>query len=409
MLKPIISVVSICLFLTNSSLFAETIRNIDYVGDGNTQHKLDIYIPSGAGPFPAVIHYPGMGFSNGNSKSDGGLSNSYNSAGFIVVAPNLSGNGAATYPTQLNELKATVRFLRANASVYKLDPDFIGVIGFSSGAWNSVILATTGDVDEYTVGNVTMKLEGTLGGNLEYSSRVQAAWAAAAPTQFLSMDSCGGSMIKHDDAGSPESGMIGGPIQQNKEKATLANPITFVSKDDPPIHLAHGTADNLVPFCQSKLLYDALLASENQKEMTLAPNQGGGHSPDFNGSLDFFKKALAANKEGCLDLQSPKFDPLATYCNNGDCCEETATVKISSSVDDVLSIGYSRVNKSAETISISSRGRHTTQIFNASGARIMSQSGQGKKEYNLRGVKSGVYIVKIFTDKTSITRNIVRF
>ncbi len=400
---------SFCLFLSSSYLFAETIKNIDYIGDGNTQHLLDIFIPDGRGPFPAVIHYPGMAFSNGNSKSDGGLSSSYNSAGFIIVAPNLSGNGVVTYPTQLHELKATVRFLRANAAKYKLDPNFIGVIGFSSGAWNTVILATTGDISEYTVGNITMDLEGTLGGNLEFSSRVQAAWAAAAPTQFLSMDSCGGSIIRHNDAGSPESGMIGGPIQQHKEKATLANPITFVSRDDPPIHLVHGTSDNLVPFCQSVLLYNALTASGNQKEMGFTSRQGGGHTPDFNGSLEFFKKALAANKEGCLDPQSPKFDPLATYCSTGDCCKETKIAKATSPVSNFLHIEYSRRNNNTETISILSQGRHTLKIFNAFGALVFSQTGQGNAKYSLKTINSGFYIVRVTLNGAIATKNIVRF
>lgn len=410
MLKSYSSFFSIILIFTSNFLFAETIKNIDYIGDGNTQHKLDIYIPDGTGPFPAVIHYPGMAFSNGNSKSDGGLSSSYNSAGFIVVAPNVSGNGAAVYPTQLQELKATVRFLRAHSAQYKLDPNFIGVIGFSSGAWNTVILATTGDVDEHTAGSTTMNLEGTLGGNLEFSSRVQAAWAAAAPTQFLSMDSCGGSMIKHDDAGSPESGMIGGPIQQNKEKATLANPLTYVSKDDPPIHLAHGTADNLVPICQSKLLYDALIASRNKKDITFTPKQGGGHEANFNGSLDFFKKALSSNKEGCLDPNSPKFDSMATYCSSGDCCDPSSVAKTMGPTKNMLSIGYSqRINKTAETVSILSSGKHTLQIFNAFGAKVMNKSGLGKTNYNLGGIKSGVYIVKVSVNGLIITKNIVRF
>lgn len=408
MFKHFISFLFI-VFTINTFTFAETIKNIDYVGDGNTQHKLDIYIPNGTGPFPAVIHYPGLAFTNGNSKSDGGLSNSYNNAGFIVVAPNVSGGGAAVYPTQLHELKAAVRFLRAHAEEYKLNPNFIGVIGFSSGAWNSVILATTGDVNEQTVGSTTMELEGTLGGNLEFSSRVQAAWAAAAPTQFLSLDSCGGSIIKHNDATSPESGMIGGAIQQNKEKTTLANPIIYVSKDDPPIHLAHGTADNVVPFCQSQFLYDALMASGNTKDITFTPKQGGGHAADFDGSLAFFQKAFESNKEGCLDPTNPNFDSFATYCSANDCCIPSSALPFKLS-KGVLSVNkYLTFNKVTKTISILTSGNHTLNVFNALGTKIISKSGHGKTEYNLAKLKSGLYIVKLSTNELSLTKNIVNF
>ncbi|MBN1128800.1 MAG: alpha/beta hydrolase [Chitinispirillaceae bacterium] len=330
MLNPFLVVVSVILFPA-TILFAQVTRNIDYVGDGKIAHTLNIYAPSGAGPFPVVIHYPGLAFSWSDAKTDGGLASSYNAAGFVVVGPNVSGGGTgqnqATYPTQIQELKATVRFLRANAARYKLDPKFIGVIGFSSGAWNTVMLATTGDVDEYTVGSTTMKLQGDLGGNPGFSSRVQAAWAAAAPTDFLVMDSCGSDM-NHGGASSPEGSLIGGALAQNRDKCALANPITYISKDDPPIHLVHGTSDRIVPTCQSVIMYAALQKSGNQHEMTYTPASGG-HAPNFTGSLDFFKKALAANKEGCLDPESPKFDPLATYCSTGDCCAQVATIPAS--------------------------------------------------------------------------------
>ncbi len=409
MLKPFIPLVSIFLFLTNI-LFADVTKNIDYVGDGKLEHTLNIYSPGGTGPFPVVMQYPGLAYSWGDSKGDGGLAGSYNAAGFVVVGPNVSGGGSgahcAVYPTQIQELKATVRFLRANAAKYKLDPKFIGVIGFSSGAWNSVILATTGDVKEYTAGSATMNLEGTLGGNLEFSSRVQAAWAAAAPTQFLSMDSCG-SDLNHGGASSPEGGLIGGALAQNKDKCQLANPITYVSLDDPPIHLVHGTSDRIVPTCQSVLLYNAFQKSGNKHEMTYTPASGG-HAQNYTGSLDFFKKALAANKEGCLDPKSQKFDSLATYCGTATCCTPVAT--ISAPVEGMLSIGYSqRINKGAETISILSPGRHTIQIFDASGAKVMSESGLGKTKYRLGGVKRGIFFVKVSVKGITTIEKIAKF
>ncbi len=403
MLKLFILVVSIFLFLTGIS-FAETIKNIDYVGDGKLEHTLNIYSPGGTGPFPVVIQYPGLAYSWSDAKGDGGLAGSYNAAGFIVVGPNLSGggNGAhmATYPTQIQELKATVRFLRANAVKYKIDPKFIGVIGFSSGAWNTVMLATTGDVGEYKVGSATMNLEGTLGGNPEFSSRVQAAWAAAAPTQFLSMDSCG-SDINHGAANSPEGGLIGGALAQNKDKCQLANPITFVSKDDPPIHLVHGTSDRIVPTCQSVLLFAALEMSGNKHEMTYTP-AGGGHAANFSGSLDFFKKALAANKEGCLDPKSPKFDSLATYCGTGNCCNPATGAA-----------GPAFIHKKNSAPDFSLRGTmlgvlemkpFTLSVFDLSGRLLMSgrfSSSEAARAIDLRPAGSGLRFCAIKVDNGS--------
>jgi acetyl esterase/lipase len=406
MLKSFILKAAIYLLFINYISFAETIKNIDYIGDGKVAHTLNVYMPSGAGPFPAVIHYPGLAFSWSDAKTDGGLANSYNAAGFVVVGGNVSGGGTGTnqarYPAQIQELKATVRFLRANATKYKIDPKFIGIIGFSSGAWNTVILATTGDIDEYKVGSTTMKLQGELGGNLEFSSRVQAAWAAAAPTDFLAMDSCG-SDLNHSGASSPEGSIIGGALKDNKDKCALANPITFVSKDDPPIHLVHGTSDRIVPTCQSVLLYAALGKSGNKKENSYTPASGG-HAANFTGSLEFFKKALAANKEGCLDPTNPKFDSLATYCSTGNCCAQVSTISVPAKIRCLQKTG-----KDAEKISVVSSGRHTLQVFNASGIKVMSKSGLGKTTYSLEGIKHGVYFVNVSINGITSAEKIVRF
>ena len=220
------------------------------------------------------------------------------------------------------------------------------------------------------------------------------------------MDSCG-SDINHGAANSPEGGLIGGAIAQNKDKCTLANPITFVSLDDPPIHLVHGIADRTVPTCESVLLYNALTASGNKHEMTYTPASGG-HAQNYTGSLDFFKKALAANKEGCLDPKSPKFDSLATYCGTITCCSPVSTVRAPG--EGMLSIECPlRISKGAEIISISSQGRHTIQIFDASGAKVMSESGLGKTKYKLGEVKRGVYFAKVFVEGITTIEKMVRF
>jgi acetyl esterase/lipase len=404
MLKPLISAGSIILFFAGVSL-AETIKNIDYIGDGKTEHTLTMYSPSsGSGPFPVVIQYPGLAFTWGDSKGDGGLASSFNAAGFIVVGPDVSGGGSgahcATYPTQIQELKATVRFLRANAAKYKIDTKFIGVIGFSSGAWNTVMLATTGDVKKFAAGSTTMDIEGSLGGNLDFSSRVQAAWAAAAPTDFLKMDSCG-SDINHGAANSPEGSLIGGALAQNKDKCQLANPITYVTLDDPPIHLVHGTSDRTVPTCQSVLLYNALKASGNKHEMTYTPASGG-HAQNYTGALDFFKKALAANKEGCLDPKNPKFDSLATYY--------MPVATLGAPAHGMRPIErLQRANNDAAMTGILSPGRHSLRIFDASGAEVMSEYGFGKTKCRVGEIKHGIYFVKVTLEGKTRIEKMARF
>jgi dipeptidyl aminopeptidase/acylaminoacyl peptidase len=115
------------------------------------------------------------------------------------------------------------------------------------------------------------------------------------PTDFLKM---GG---KHDDPKSPESLLIGGAIQENKEKTAKANPITYVSKDAAPFLIFHGDKDTLVPIGQSELLTEAL--KKAGVEVTLHPVRGAGHGGAAFGSAEtrklieaFFAKHLKGKK-----------------------------------------------------------------------------------------------------------------
>ena len=134
------------------------------------------------------------------------------------------------------------------------------------------------------------ELEGK-GGNLDQSSRVQCVVDWFGPTDFTRM---GGS---HDDANAPEARLIGGPVQENKEKAAKANPITYVSKDSAPFLIMHGEADKVVPINQSEILGEALRKAG--VESTLVRVAGNGHGgPGFLNTEnrkrieDFFAKHL---------------------------------------------------------------------------------------------------------------------
>ena len=127
------------------------------------------------------------------------------------------------------------------------------------------MLGTSGGVPE---------LEGT-GNDLKESSSVQAVVDWFGPTDFLQMDKAGSDM-NHDAARSPESHLVGGPIQENKEAAAKANPITYISKGAlPPFLIMHGERDRTVPFNQSELLRDALQAAH--ADVTFLPVKGAGH------------------------------------------------------------------------------------------------------------------------------------
>jgi len=245
--------------------------DVDYVGDGLVGHKLDIYVPlKGDGPFPVVVYIYGSAFFGNNRK--GTVNKEFKpvllDAGFAVVAINHRGSREAKFPAQIQDAKAAIRYIRANATKYDLDPDRIGATGCSSGGHLVTMLGTAGGVKTFTAGNITMDMEGALGNHMETSSRVRAVCDWFGPTDFLIMNACGSEM-DHDAPDSPESSLVGGPIQENPDKCALANPITYVDADDSPFLIFHGDADPLVPFCQSDSLYKALKAAGVPSEYTL--------------------------------------------------------------------------------------------------------------------------------------------
>jgi acetyl esterase/lipase len=196
-------------------------------------------------------------------------------------------SGDALFPAQIEDCKAAIRWLRAHAKEYGLNPARFGVWGSSAGGHLVVLLGTSGGVKEFDVG-----------ANLDQSSRVQAVCDYYGPTDLLQMDAHAlpSARLKHDPANSPESRLIGGAIQENKEKAARVNPITYVTPDDPPFLIVHGDADPTVPIHQSQLLFEAL--KKAGVSVHFHTIKGAGHGQGFGGrELDemvtgFFDRCL---------------------------------------------------------------------------------------------------------------------
>jgi acetyl esterase/lipase len=217
-------------------------------------HKLDLYLPAGAtGPVPAVIWTGGSAWmADTGKRTAGGLAAQLNPAGYAVAGVSIRSSSQVLFPGQLHDIKAAIRWLRANAPRYDLDPNHIGIMGDSSGGWTAAMAAVTGDAPE---------MEGSVG-TTGVSSQVQAAVAFYPPTDFLTMDAwalqrCEPSRC-HDSEGSPESRLVGCAIQTCPDEVQAANPVRYISAADPPIMILHGDSDPLVPHNQGELLYMAL-------------------------------------------------------------------------------------------------------------------------------------------------------
>jgi acetyl esterase/lipase len=238
-------------------------RDLEYTPGGHARNKLDLYLPAKADhPLPIIVWIHGGAWLAGSK--EGCPAVPLVTKGYAVASINYRLSQHAVFPAQIEDCKAAIRWLRANAKQYNLDAQHIGVWGASAGGHLVALLGTSGDVKE---------LEGN-GGNLDQSSRVQCVVDWFGPTDFTKM---GGS---HDDANSPEAKLIGGPVQEKKDVAARANPITYITKDDPPFLIMHGEDDKVVPIGQSELLDEALRKAGVESTFIRIPENGHG-GPGF--------------------------------------------------------------------------------------------------------------------------------
>jgi acetyl esterase/lipase len=254
--------------------------------------KLDLYLPAGSGPFPLVIMIHGGGFMMGDKADGAGLTGADQllAAGYAVASINYRLSGEAKYPAQIQDAKAAVRFLRANAGQYKLNPDKFGAWGASAGGNLAALLGTTCGVAE---------LEGADLGNADQSSCVQAVVDWFGPIDFLKMDEqfAGTSCPQnHNDASSPESQLLGAAIQTVPDQAATTNPMNYIDAQDAPFLIQHGSADCNIPPVQGKNLAEALTQASGADNATYILLEGAGH-----GGAQFSTEANLQVAMGFLD------------------------------------------------------------------------------------------------------------
>jgi acetyl esterase/lipase len=271
-------------------------RDIVYSKVGDRELLLDLCLPAKrSAPVPVIVWIHGGGW-RGGSKNAGSRARGMLERGYAVVDVGYRLSGEAIFPAQVEDCKAAVRWVRANAAKYGFDSDRIGAWGSSAGGHLVAFLGTAGDVEEFETKT-----------NSQYSSRVQAVCDWFGPTDFLQMDrhSPEYSRLMHNAPTSPESLLVGGPIQDEpyKSLAKKANPITYVTKDDPPFLIMQGDRDTSVPIHQSDLLLLALKKAGVHASLYVVKGaghglRGGKESPEelFKMVADFFDKQLKTPK-----------------------------------------------------------------------------------------------------------------
>lgn len=250
-------------------------RNVEY--GPHERNRLDLYVPRADKPLPLIIWVHGGGWEAGSKEGNPALN--LLARGYAVAGINYRYSKHAPFPAQIHDCKAAVRFLRANAGKYRLDPDRFGVMGASAGGHLVALLGTSGDVPD---------LDGD-GGNTGVSAKVQAVCDWFGPTDLvrLSPPAAKSNAVTR---------LLGGDTGTKNDVAKAADPITYVSKGDPPFLILHGDQDGLVPLNQSELLHAALGKAGVPSELVVF--KGAGH-----GDAEFRKQLTAdANKSRIGDF-----------------------------------------------------------------------------------------------------------
>ena len=287
-------------------------KNIDYVGDSHTGHKMDIYYPNDEQTkHPVVIHIYGSAWASNSSKGSADLSTvgiAALEAGYVFVAPNHRMYSDALFPAQLQDIKALVRYLRANAETLKLDTSFIAVSGFSSGGHLAVLMGVTRGLTEKTVGSETINIEGNLGNYTDQSSSVDAVCSWAGMVELRSDKIC--DIAYMNMISLVAENLIGPSYASKPDLWALACADTYVDAKNAPTVLFHGSADNVYPQCESKNFYDKLQAANVESEYY--PHTGGhGVEASYLDEMITFLNKIKAAKAAATALDQTSQEPKA--------------------------------------------------------------------------------------------------
>lgn len=265
-------------------------RDISYIPNGDDAQKLDLYLPEKPAerPLPLIVHIHGGGWMGGNKFPCPVVA--MVGKGYAVASVEYRFSQKTKFPAQIQDCQAAIRWLRANSKPHNIDPERVGVVGGSAGGHLSALVGTAGGKKAFA----------PIGGNEQQSDRVQAVCDIFGPANFSTVmqqasdDKNVRNIFKFNSPSDPYSQLIGVSLEGNKEKTDAVSPVHYVSKDNPPMLILHGTHDALVPLAQSEEFAAAL--KEKGVEVWLQKLPGSGH-----GGGGFGKPAIVALMQNFFD------------------------------------------------------------------------------------------------------------
>jgi pectinesterase len=208
----------------------ESHLDLTFARIGDRSLRLHLYRPKKAGrPLPAIVCIHGGGWGKGDRRHHANIAKALAARGYVTVSIDYRLSGEAIFPAHIHDCKAAVRWMRANAEKWGIDPDWIGATGASAGGHLAALLGTSGGVKE---------LEGE-GGHAEFSSTIQAAAPMGGQSDFLSERN----RLKSAEAKIWQD-FLGGTQDEVRETYRLASPRAHLDAGDPPMFFLAGELDD---------------------------------------------------------------------------------------------------------------------------------------------------------------------
>lgn len=219
------------------------VSDVIYAAVDGRELGLDVYMPKDVGNPPLLVWIHGGRWLHRTKEDINTLA--LVEQGFAIASVDFRLSVDAPFPAQIHDIKAAIRFLRANAETFGFDATRIAVHGRSSGGHLTALVGVTNGVEA---------LEGELGEHLDVSSDVQAAvsyFGASNLTTIMDQSTPFGVNLR----GPALALLLGGPLESTTELARLASPVFHVDADDPPLLLLHGDQDPQMPINQAHELH----------------------------------------------------------------------------------------------------------------------------------------------------------
>ncbi len=249
---------------------------VTYTTNGSESLTCDIYVPVGAGPFPAILAVHGGAWRSGSKLHLSFHARHMAARGYVVVAINYRHAPSSKFPLQVHDCKQAVRWLRRHASKYKIDPQRVAGWGYSAGG-NLVALLGSTDAKDGLEGDVPASMT-------QYSTRLQAVVCGGAPYEFSWASN---RLLEF---------WLGASRSKNPDVYLKASPLTYLDANDPPFFIYHGTGDLVVPVSTARKLKAKLDEVRVRSKLVIVDKRHLATFNDFDrldDSLDFLDDIMS--------------------------------------------------------------------------------------------------------------------